>query len=402
VLIVDDNLTNRKILEGFLERMEMLSTSVTSGESALAALDEAEKGGKPFHMAILDVLMPGMDGFQLAERIRADRRFDGLVLITLTSAGRPGDGALCEQLRIGSYLLKPITPTELRDAILLTVARGQETPRKSDVVTRHSLREAWQSLNVLLAEDNRVNQRLAVAILERLGHNVRVVNNGREAVEAVLESTFDLVLMDIQMPEMGGLEATAQIRAHEANTGGHVPIVAMTAHAMSGDRERFLQSGMDEYISKPISQERLREVVRSLGAPSYGEAAAATGVSNGAPSGAAPSSAFDRAQLMSRVESDMELLSTLVGVFRADSPNLMGAIEEAIANGDAQAISDAAHTIKGALSVFGAEPARVLAERLELESRAGEVQGAPDLYVQLGEAVRVTEEGLEALLAELA
>jgi len=418
VLIVDDNLTNRRILEGFLQRMKMVATSVTSGEEALAELDRAHGAGKPFDMAILDVLMPGMDGFQLAERIRADDRFDDLVLITLTSAGRPGDGALCEQLHIGSYLLKPITPTELRDAILLTVAREDEAPSEANVVTRHSLREAWQSLRVLLVEDNRVNQRLAVAILERLGHHVQVASNGREAVEAVEASAFDLVLMDIQMPEMGGIEATGMIREREAVEGGHVPIVAMTAHAMTGDRERFLGAGMDEYISKPISQERLREVVRSLGEPASSttgstEDASATAKAAATASSAPPTEtemtaadgqppAFDRAELLERVESDTDLLSTLIGVFKADRPNLMSAIEEAIAAGDSEALSAAAHTIKGALSVFGAEPARALAERLEHTSRAGQVEGAPDLYARLGEAIEVTEDGLDALLAELA
>jgi PAS domain S-box-containing protein len=417
VLVVDDNQTNRRILEGFLERMGMESVSVTSGAAALEALDAAHGSGAGFDMAVLDVLMPEMDGFQLAEKIRADHRFDDLVLITLTSAGRPGDGALCEQLHIGSYLLKPITPTELRDAMLLTVARDRNAPAEGSVVTRHSLREAWQSLRVLLVEDNRVNQRLALTILERLGHDVTVASNGREAVEAVQAADFDLVLMDIQMPEMGGVEATQIIREREAAAGGHLPIVAMTAHAMTGDRERFLDAGMDEYISKPISQERLREVVRSLGAvgsggPREGGAvsaartgpAAAISTPTSAPSAAENGGppAFDRAELMERIESDADLLSTLVGVFKADRPQMMGDIEEAIAEGNAEGIMTAAHTIKGALSVFGAEPARALAERLELSSRAGDIVEAPDLYQQLGEAVQRTEDGLDALLAELA
>ena len=405
MLVVDDNQTNRRILEGFLGRMEMECESVTSGHEALDALERAHRSGTPYDMAILDVLMPGMDGFQLAENIRSDKRFDDLVLITLTSAGRPGDGALCEQLRIGSYLLKPITPTELRDAILLTVARGRDAPADG-VVTRHSLREAWQSLHVLLVEDNRVNQRLAVAILERLGHDVTLASNGREAVEAVEADTYDLVLMDIQMPEMGGVEATERIREREAREGGHIPIVAMTAHAMTGDRERFLAAGMDEYISKPISQERLREVVRNLGAQGRARVPAgatkrdaAAETTRTSTNGSPP--AFDREELMERVESDLDLLSTLVGVFKADSPKMLGDIEEAIAAGDQEGITTAAHTMKGALSVFGAEPARAIAERLEHTSRAGEVEQAPTLYTQLGEAVQRTEAGLEALLAEL-
>ncbi|MDH3205817.1 MAG: response regulator [Gemmatimonadota bacterium] len=406
VLVVDDNETNRRILDGFLRRMEMSAVCVTSGEEALTALDAAYQTDAPFDMAILDVLMPGMDGFELAERIRGNEEFNDLVLITLTSAGRPGDGALCEQLGISSYLLKPITPTELRDAILLTVARGEEPRSETNLVTRHSLREAWDAMRVLLVEDNMVNQRLALALLERLGHDVQVASNGREALEALQASDFDLVLMDIQMPEMGGIEATQKIREREAANGGHIPIVAMTAHAMTGDRERFLEAGMDEYLSKPISQERLREVVRSLAEPADKGATDAapnlkTDMPTTPPNGDA-SAAFDRAELMERVESDLDLLSTLVGVFKADLPNLMGAIEEAIAGGDPEALSAAAHTIKGALSVFGAEPARALAERLEHTSRAGQVDGASGLYAELGVAVQAAEDGLDALLAELA
>lgn len=347
-------------------------------------------------MAILDVHMPVMDGFELARKIRDDHRFDDLVLVTITSAGRPGDGALCEQLGISSYLLKPITPTELRDAIQLTLAREHETPSEANLVTRHSLREAWESMRVLLAEDNQVNQRLAVHILERLGHHVQVAKNGQEALEMLEKSAFDLVLMDIQMPGMGGVEATQRIRAMEAQRGGHIPIVAMTAHAMAGDKERFLEAGMDAYISKPISQERLREVVRSLGrAPSE-----ASGNGAGSTAGAPPL-AFDRDALMARVESDTELLGTLVAVFKADRPKLMAEIEEALLASDAVALSASAHTMKGALSVFGVEPARSIAERLEAEGKQGRLDSARDLYHELERAVVVAEDGLEALLTEL-
>ena len=402
VLVVDDNNTNRRILDGFLSRMGMKAVCVSSGIEALGALADAHASDEPLDMAILDVHMPDMDGFELARKIRDDPRFDELVMVTITSAGRPGDGALCEQLGISSYLLKPITPTELRDAIQLTLARENETPSEANLVTRHSLREAWGSLHVLLAEDNKVNQRLAVHILERLGHKVQVAKNGREALELLEKSSFDLVLMDVQMPEMGGVEATQCIRAMEAERGGHVPIVAMTAHAMAGDRERFLAAGMDEYVSKPISQERLREVVRSIGRPPQPRPAPSLAPSQGgvpaAPSKPLP---FDREALMARVESDVELLSTLVAVFKADRPSMMAEIEEAVLAGDAVALADSAHTIKGALSVFGVEPARSIAERLEAAGRQKQLTAARVLFEELGGAIVVAEEGLEALLAQL-
>jgi CheY-like chemotaxis protein len=349
-------------------------------------------------MAIADVHMPGMDGFDLARHIRADHRFDDLVLVTITSAGRPGDGALCEQLGISSYLLKPITPTELRDAIQLTLARDNEEPSQANLVTRHSLREAWESMHVLLAEDNQVNQRLAVAVLTRLGHNVQVAKNGREALEMLDKFSFDLVLMDVQMPEMGGVEATQIIRRREEERGGHIPIVAMTAHAMTGDKEKFLAAGMDEYISKPISQERLREVVRSLGRPSRsdgGNGAKGHGIQSG------PGFSLDREALLARVESDTELLGTLVGVFKADRPKLMSEIEEAVIAGNAVALFDTAHTMKGALSVFGVEPARSLAEKLEAVGKQGRLESARELYQELESAIVVAEKGLEALVQEL-
>lgn len=256
---------------------------------------------------------------------------------------------------------------------------------------------------MLLAEDNQVNQRLAVAVLERLGHKVRVARTGREALELIEQFSFDLVLMDVQMPEMGGVEATQLIRQREAQHGGHLPIVAMTAHAMAGDRERFLAAGMDEYISKPISQERLREVVRSLGRP------AATGdgtpPQGPAPSGPAdhghPVLSLDREALLARVESDLDLLSTLLGVFKADRPKLMADIEEALVAGNAVALGEAAHTMKGALSVFGVEPARSLAEQLEMAGKHGRLEATRGLYEDLARAVVVAEDGLEAMLGEL-
>ena len=412
-LVLDDNDTNRRILESFLSRMDMEAVGVGTGEEALEILDGSHRAGEPLDMLITDVHMPGMDGFEVARRIREDHRFDDLVIVTITSAGRPGDGALCEQLGIASYLLKPITPTELRDAIQLTIARDRQVQSRSQLVTRHSLREAWQSLRVLLAEDNLVNQRLAQAILERLGHRVTHAKTGREVIELWEKEAFDLILMDIQMPEMGGVEATAIIRERERGRGGHIPIVAMTAHAMAGDRERFLAAGMDEYVSKPISQERLREVVRNLGAPAAAddrvrppddarepeqtERAPMTTPESEDPGGLP----FNRDALLARVESDLDLLRTLVSVFKADRPQRMAEIEGAVDAGDPAALSAAAHTMKGALSVFGAEPARSIAEDLENRGRMNQLEGVRELFERLAEAVIATEQGLDRFVKEL-
>ncbi len=264
VLVVDDDATHRRVLEGFVRRLGMEAESADSGAAALAALERSQADAEPFDMVLLDIHMPEMSGFELAERIRENADFEDLVLLCLTAAGRPGDGARCEASNISSYLLKPVTPTELRDAIILTLA-GEDEDTRTPLVTRHSLREAWDELRILLAEDNRVNQVLAIHILERLGHTVRLAETGREALDLLEKEDFDLILMDVEMPEMGGVETTKRIREREATEGGHIPIVAMTAHALIGDREQFVEAGMDDYISKPISQDRLREVVRTAG-----------------------------------------------------------------------------------------------------------------------------------------
>ncbi|MCH7990791.1 MAG: response regulator [Gemmatimonadetes bacterium] len=264
VLVVDDDATHRRVLEGFVRRLGMEAESADSGAAALAALESSQEDAEPFDMVLLDIHMPEMSGFELAERIRENADFEDLVLLCLTAAGRPGDGARCEASNISSYLLKPVTPTELRDAIILTLA-GEDEDTRTPLVTRHSLREAWDELRILLAEDNRVNQVLAIHILERLGHTVRLAETGREALDLLEKEDFDLILMDVEMPEMGGVETTKRIREREATEGGHIPIVAMTAHALIGDREQFVEAGMDDYISKPISQDRLREVVRTAG-----------------------------------------------------------------------------------------------------------------------------------------
>lgn len=420
VLAVDDNETNRKIIEGFLRRLGMEAVCASSAEEALAILDQEFERGSPMSMAVLDVHMPDLDGFQLAERIREDPRFQDLVLITLTSAGRPGDGALCEKLGISSYLLKPITPTEIRDAIHLTLARGDEEPTEANLVTRHSLREAWHRLEVLLAEDNAVNQKLAIHILERLGHAVRLAQTGVEALDLLEEHEFDMILMDIQMPEMGGLEATAKIRGREAVEGGHIPIVAMTAHAMAGDRERFLAAGMDEYISKPLSADRLREVVRSLarslkpddepvfprprGTDTDTESATESDAQEALDEESQarePTPSIDRDALMTQVESDADLLRTLLELFEVDRPVLLGAVQGALENDDADALATAAHTMKGSLGVFGAEPARALAALLEELGREGDVAAGKEHYAEFEQAVLDAEVALRGILGEL-
>jgi PAS domain S-box-containing protein len=266
VLIVDDNRTNRRILEGMLNRWEMISVSVEEGQQALDALSGAREAGMPFSLILTDMHMPKMDGFTLVELIRKRPELATATIMMLTSAGHRGDAARCQELEIAAYLLKPIRQSELREAIARVL--GAQTENGAiPLITRFSLhdgRDTAASLRVLLAEDNAVNQRLAVRLLEKRGHHVVVAGNGSEALAAMEKQDFDLVFMDVQMPEMDGLEATAVIRGKEKITGKHQPIIALTAHAMKGDREKCISGGMDGYLTKPIRPQELDEILEDF------------------------------------------------------------------------------------------------------------------------------------------
>ncbi|HKV05041.1 MAG TPA: response regulator [Candidatus Acidoferrales bacterium] len=265
VLIVDDNKTNRRILNGMLMRWEMKPTLTESGEQALAELTAARQAGAPYPLIITDLLMPKMDGFELVERIRHDPGFSTATIMMLTSAGQRGDAARCQELGVAAYLMKPIRQSELREAIARVLGARNQTGAVP-LVTRYSLadaRDPGACLRVLIAEDNSVNQLLITRLLEKRGHRVVVTANGRQALAALEKERFDLVLMDVQMPEMDGLEATVAIRQKEKDKGDgiHQSVVALTAHAMKGDSERCLAAGMDGYLSKPIQSRELDKIL---------------------------------------------------------------------------------------------------------------------------------------------
>jgi signal transduction histidine kinase/DNA-binding response OmpR family regulator/streptogramin lyase len=264
VLIVDDNRTSRTVLAEMLRAKGMKPLAVESGEAALATLEQARAAGRPLPLAILDSQMPDMDGFTLAARIRAQAELRDTHLFMLISAGQRGDAGRCQDVGIEVYLLKPVKQSALLEAIAHSL--GWPAAPQLPPVTRYSFNQS-HSLRVLLAEDNPINQKLAVRILENQGHRVKVANDGEEAVAASQSGEFDVILMDVQMPNMGGLEAAAVIRTRERGTGRHVPIVALTAHAMKGDRERCLEAGMDNYVSKPIQPNHLLEVMAQVTAP---------------------------------------------------------------------------------------------------------------------------------------
>jgi CheY-like chemotaxis protein len=264
VLVVDDNPTNRRILGEMLHRWGMRPELAPSGAEAITLLQEADRRGVGFALLLVDAQMPGMDGFTLVQRLRQQTDLRKITIMMLTSAGQRGDAARCRELGIAAYLVKPIVQSQLFDAVLNVLATKDQQPHDAPLVTRHSLREARQKLRILLAEDNVVNQVLVCRLLEKYGHSVVVASNGRKAMEELEKEKFDLVLMNVSMPEMDGFEAVAAIRAKEAAAQAHIPIIAMTAHAMKGDREHCLAAGMDAYISKPVQPKELFEIIKSL------------------------------------------------------------------------------------------------------------------------------------------
>ena len=351
VLIVDDNAVNLRIFHEQLTRWEMKPTAVSGGADAIRALLSASQAGNPFVLVLLDANMPDMDGFGVAERIAARPELAGATIMMLTSSGQYGDAARCRELGISAYLTKPIKQADLLNQICRVLEhnppRPEVAPRAAVAPTVPQVRAA----KILLAEDNIVNQRVAVGLLTRRGHQVTVANNGVEAVELFRTGTYDLVLMDVQMPEMGGFEATGIMREIEREAGTYTRIVAMTAHAMTGDRDRCIASGMDGYLTKPFNQSLLFEVVEEG--------------SNGA---SARPVALNRNELMDRLGGDSELFAEVIRLFLEDCPKRLAAIEAAVAERNAEQIRQTAHALKGAAGVISAS---ALFEALQALERIG-------------------------------
>jgi PAS domain S-box-containing protein len=390
VLIVDDNATNRRILEEVFTNWRMRPLAVESGAIALATLEKSLRAGQPFAVVLLDGHMPDMDGFEVAERISLDQGYADLKLVMLTSASQPEDIARCRKLGISAYLAKPIKQSELFDVIITAIGQTEgERPRTPKRSKRP--RRTQRSLHVLIAEDNQVNQLLAKRMFEKLGHQVTVVGNGREALSAVQVGNFDLVAMDVQMPEMDGLDATTAIRATEKEAGTHTPILAMTAHAMKGDRERCLAAGMDGYTSKPIRIGELELAIAQLVSPSKP-------AEGPLPQETQEDGIIDRAALVAGVDGNRRLLNELIRVFLADCPQRLAEIKEAVRRGDVEALRIAAHTLKGSVGNFAAKRAFAAAQRLEIMGRDGDLDKAGDARIALeSELARLTE-GLTKLI----
>ncbi len=397
VLVVDDNAMNRRLLREMLTRWQMEPTLVNGGSAALAAMSDARQHDRPFRLVLLDFQMPDMDGFAVAEAIQRRPELGGATIMMLSSAGQRGDAARCKELGVAAYLTKPVKQSILLDAIHAALAgpSADEVPAaERPLVTRHSVREAQRPLRVLLAEDNSVNRALIVGLLKKRGHSIVIAMNGGQAVEAHARERFDVALMDVQMPDVDGFQATAAIRERECASGRHLPIIALTAHAMSGDRERCLAAGMDFYLTKPLNPGELYETLERA-VPGSARVDAVI-----APTLPPPSSlAFDPAEALARVADDRELLAQMVDLFRADSPKMLSAIRASVGSSDAAALARSAHALNGSVENFGRAGSFACARELERMGREGVLDGAPEQLTMLEAQVARFERDLETFVA---
>ena len=395
VLIIDDNRTNRRILEGMLNSWGMIPTAVGDGASALDHLDAASAIGQHYKLILTDMHMPKMDGFGVVREIQKNTSLPASTIVMLSSGGHRGDAARCQELGIAAYLLKPVRQAELREVIARALG-GHIVPRKNPMITQTTLRadrNLHPPLSLLLAEDNVVNQKLAVRLLEKRGHTVSVVDNGREALAATERRLFDLVLMDVQMPEMDGITATTKIRERERASGVYQPIVAMTALVMQGDRDRCLSAGMDGYLSKPLRPAELDETLdvysrRKHGTPENGEVELP------------PQLALNLPELLERVDGDIDFVAELAAIFQGEYPRQIEAIRNCIAIGDAEGVRRHSHALKGALANLSATEAASLAASLERTGSSGALAPALATFHQLEATLPLVVKALNALSQE--
>ncbi|MEZ6058892.1 MAG: PAS domain-containing protein [Planctomycetaceae bacterium] len=400
VLIVDDNATNRRILFEMCVNWGMSPIVATGAREALRLLRQGVHSHQPFRLLLSDVNMPEVDGFMLCEQVRADEDLKAVHIIMLTSSGRPGDSARRRDLHIDANLLKPVKQSEVFNAIV-SVLGVSDTDDDTGFRGRDTGRQQVVELNVLLAEDNIVNQKLAIGVLNKLGHTVTVAGNGAEAVEAARSGDFDVILMDVQMPVMDGFDATRAIRQYQEESGLSIPILAMTAHAMKGDRERCLESGMDEYLSKPIRARQLDDMLRRVVFPltlqrqhraenapvmnpAQTQAASKTADSTASPDDTAPiTELVDWDSALASVGGDRELLASVMDAFLNEREKLIDQINKSIADDDPAGLMRAGHTIKGALLSIGAGIPAEPAMRLEQIGSSGTTEHAREIADQL-------------------
>jgi len=390
VLVVDDNETNRKALHGQVLSWGMNNGMAEDGPGALKLLRATAERGEPYDVAILDLQMPGMDGIELASRIKSDPSLSFTKLILLTSMGLRGEAEQAQRAGFAAYLTKPVRQSKLFDAIATVMGAPLETTLEEAQPVLPSRRkgEALSSVRVLVAEDNAINQKVAVKMVERLGYRADVAANGLEAVEALSRLPYHAVLMDVQMPEMDGYEATAEIRRREGESGSdgiRTPIIAMTANAMQGDREVALEAGMDDYVSKPVTSEELKAVLERWVReedPEANELVLADG--NGSAVLGEAKDPLDRTAIENlRQLGGNEMLSELTEMFFSDASTTLAALKEAIEEGDGDSVKRLAHGLAGSSANMGAKEMADICQELQDVGAAGDLSHAPVLLGQL-------------------
>jgi two-component system, sensor histidine kinase and response regulator len=396
VLVADDHATVRRIVEGMVTSWSMRPTSAAGGPAALAALEQARRIGSPFPIVIAGAQMAGLTGLALARRIARDRRHAGTQMIILTSMRGLPAALRARTPAVAGYVTTPVKHSDLLDALVMLVTKrqaGSAKPRRAPMPERRRGR----ALRILVAEDNAVNRTLVRKILEKRGHTVVAVENGKAAVDGFAGSfekrrRFDVVIMDVQMPVMDGLEAASEIRQRETGLGGRVPIVALTAHAMAGDRERCLDAGMTAYLVKPLQPHQLIETVESLAQAAPAQPRSAEGVRfHGQTREAADSAPIDEADALAIAGGDPALVRELARIFFSELPKKLAAVRRAAAAGDSEQLRQAAHALKGSTSAIGARAAADASRRLESLGHSGNLEPAREA---LGD--------LEATLEQLA
>jgi CheY-like chemotaxis protein len=389
-LIVDDNAINRRLLVEILINWDMNPVAVDSGVAAVETLKEALQSSNPFRLVIVDCMMPDMDGLALVEAMAGYPELAGATVMMLSSAATASHRARCSDLGVAAYLAKPIKQSELLDTILKCLG-DQPSPDRQELKPPTICRHIPRELRVLVAEDNPAKQRLVIHLLEREGHSVVIASTGQEAVAAFQQDTFDLVLMDMQMPVMDGFEAAAALRAMERDTGRHTAIIALTAHALKRDRERCLAVGLDGYLSKPLDPgEFWREIERLTGQRHVGAAplvptptSAAMPLNSFGP----PSIVhFDVAAALNRSLGDVELLRELLRTFLEVTPHQLELVREAVGSNDSAALLLAAHTLKGSISFVDTNQTYAVVLQTEIMGRDNDLGRAPKCTQGLGHA----------------
>ncbi len=397
-VIVDDNETNCRILKEVLKSWDMSPAAVGNGPSALIEMKRAVAEGHPYRLVLLDCMMPEMDGFTLAQRIRQNADFENPAMIMISSAAQAGDASRCREIGIARYMTKPIVQSELLEAVAEVLEPAESVVGVPRRPTEPEPASHGPALRILLAEDGLVNQRVAVGLLERRGHHVVVATNGEEAVKALEEDRFDLVLMDVQMPVMDGLEATQIVRQRERQSGVHLPVIAMTASAMKGDREKCLEAGMDDYLSKPIDPEHLSDMLAkyTLREPNAGESeksALADDASGPEVSVAVAdppeetSGIIDLEEAARRIPAEPQEVWELAQLLLEECSKLLDQVRSGLADGDAKVVRRAAHTLKSSAAALVADHVATAALRIESVAREEDLEGAAAGLSELEETV---------------